>query len=61
MRRQGISDEDVRLGVERAGDTQPSIRGRINYLSRYRDGVLRVTVMEEDGDRVVITVTLRLK
>jgi len=58
MRRDRVDEEDVRHCIDEAEARIASIKGRINYTRRYREGTLRVTAVEEGGDQVVITVTL---
>jgi hypothetical protein len=59
MRQHQIDDSDVRSCIDEAQRQEPSIEGRINYYCPFRDRELRITVVHENGELVVITVTLR--
>ena len=59
MRRDGISEDDVHQCVEHPDETVASIEGRTNYIRNADEAFLRVTAIEEAGDLVIITVTLR--
>jgi len=59
MRRDRISEDEVRACIEEPEETAPGARGRVHYLRRRGDSMLRVTAIAEDGDFVIITVTLR--
>jgi hypothetical protein len=59
MRRTHVTIEDVRACIENPESTSPSIKGRTNYKrSLGRRGTLRVTAIPEQGQMVIITVTL---
>jgi hypothetical protein len=59
MRRDGIAESDVEACIKEADEVLPSIEGRTSYLKYVDALLLRVTAIEEGGDFVIITVTLR--
>jgi hypothetical protein len=61
MRRDRISEADVRECIERADEALPSVNDRTNYLRQTPGGVLRVTAKAEGEEVIIITVTLMRK
>ncbi len=59
MRLYGIAEEEILLVLSEPEHTSPSRIGRINAWRRRPTGWLRVTYVDEDGRRVIITVTPR--
>jgi len=61
LRRWQIPFEDIEEAVLHPDATRQSIGNRVNYWRRWRDAWLRVTIVEESGRVVVITVTPKKK
>jgi uncharacterized protein YuzE len=57
MRRDGISQQDVERCLANPEESEESVSGRTNYITRSGDGWLRVTALLEDGD----SLSLRLR
>ena len=53
--------EDIEQAILDPDATRPSMRNRVNYWRRWRNAWLRVTIVEEPGRIVVITVTAKKK
>jgi len=56
-----ISVEEVADAIDHPDGTTKSIKNRVNYWRRWRQGWLRVTIVEEPERIVVITITPRRK
>ena len=57
MREHGITEQEIQDCIARPLRTAPSIKGRTNYFSAFRNGTVKITAREERRVMVVITVT----